>query len=68
MKLKAVIFAIVVMLLCVSTNSHSSGDYKVEHKSAIVLAMFGTTVEPALQSLINIRTKIEQKFPNTLYG
>lgn len=66
MKLKAVLFAIVAMLLCFSTNSHASGDYKVEDKSAIVLAMFGTTIEPALQSLINAQTKIEQKFPNTV--
>lgn len=66
MRLKAVMFAIVVMLLSVSTKSHASGDYSVEHKCAIVLAMFGTTVEPALQSLINIRNKIEQNFPNTV--
>lgn len=66
MKFAAVIFSIVVLLLCVSTNSHASGHYKVEHKNAIVLAMFGTTVEPALKSLINIRTKIEKRFPNTV--
>jgi sirohydrochlorin cobaltochelatase len=53
------------MFLYIATNSHASGDYKVEHKNAVVLAMFGTTVEPALQSLLNIRTKIKDRFPNT---
>jgi len=65
MKLKSFFFAVAVMFLCVSTNSHASGDYKVEHKNAVVLAMFGTTVESALQALLNIRTKIEDRFPNT---
>ena len=67
MKLKAFIFAAAVWITftCLVTNSYASGDYKVEHKSAVVLAMFGTTVEPALKSLINIRTKIEQNFTST---
>ena len=65
MKLRSFFFAVAVMFLCVSTNSHASGDYKVEHKNAVVLAMFGTTVESALQALLNIRTKIEDRFPNT---
>ena len=65
MKLRSFFFAVAVMFLSVSTNSHASGDYKVEHKNAVVLAMFGTTVESALQALLNIRTKIEDRFPNT---
>ena len=67
MKLKAFIFMATVWVIFAFfvTNSLASGDYKVEHKSAVVLAMFGTTVEPALKSLINIRTKIEQNFPST---
>jgi sirohydrochlorin cobaltochelatase len=65
MKLKSILFAVAVIFLCNSTNSHASGDDEVQHKSAVVIAMFGTTVEPALQSLLNIRTKIEQKFPGT---
>lgn len=65
MKLKSLFFSVSVIILCVSTTCHASGDYKVEHKNAVVLAMFGTTVEPALQSLLNIRAKIEDKFPNT---
>ncbi len=32
---------------------------------AIVLAMFGTTVEPALQGLIAIKTAMEQAYPHT---
>ena len=50
MKLKAFLFAVTVMFLCNSTNSHASGDYEVQHKSAVVIAMFGTTVEPATES------------------
>ncbi len=65
MKLKTIFFAVAMMFVFAVTNSYASGDYHVEHKSAIVLAMFGTTVEPALQSLLNIRAKIEKKFPNT---
>ena len=65
MKLKPIFFAVAVMFLCVTANSHASDDYKVEHKNAVVLAMFGTTVESALQALLNIRTKIEDRFPNT---
>ena len=37
----------------------------MEHKNGIVLAMFGTTVEPALQGLFNIRTLMEQAYPQT---
>ncbi len=36
-----------------------------KHKTALVLAMFGTTVEPALKGLLNIKGKLEQQFPNT---
>ncbi len=64
MKLKSFFIAVALFTLCTATNSLASGDYHVEHKSAIVLAMFGTTVEPALKSLLNIRSKIQQQFPN----
>ncbi|WP_446009939.1 sirohydrochlorin cobaltochelatase [Candidatus Electrothrix sp.] len=37
----------------------------MEHKNAIVLAMFGTTVEPALQGLLNIRTRMMENYPET---
>lgn len=64
MKLK---FIIPITLLCLfaAAPCQASGDYHVEHKSAVVLAMFGTSVEPALQSLLNIRRQIEKKFPDT---
>ena len=65
MKFKSLIIAVAVMLLCAATNSQASGDYKVEHNNSIVLAMFGTTVEPALQGLLNIREKIMKAYPNT---
>jgi len=53
------------MCLAVTTHSQASSAYKVTHKNAIVLAMFGTTVEPALQGLRNIRSKIITKYPDT---
>ena len=65
MKLKAVILAVAVLFFCTAGNIQASGDYKVEHKSAIVLAMFGTSVEPALQNLLNIREKVMKEYPDT---
>ncbi|WP_417912849.1 sirohydrochlorin cobaltochelatase [Candidatus Electronema sp. TJ] len=35
----------------------------MEHKAAIVLAMFGTTVESALKGLLNIHAKMTVRFP-----
>ncbi|MFH1913267.1 MAG: sirohydrochlorin cobaltochelatase [Pseudomonadota bacterium] len=65
MKLKLCFFAVVVMCLCVAAHSQASGAYEVKHKNAIVLAMFGTTVEPALKGLLNIHSKIIAKYPET---
>lgn len=36
-----------------------------ESKNAIVLAMFGTAIEPALVGLLNIRDKVRAQFPET---
>ncbi len=36
-----------------------------KHKSAVVLAMFGTTVEPAIEGLLNIRKQIRRAYPET---
>lgn len=36
-----------------------------KHKNAIVLAMFGTAVEPALSSLLNIHKRMIAAFPGT---
>ena len=65
MKLKSVFFAVLSSGILLAATAHASGDYKVEHKNAIVLAMFGTTVEPALEGLLNIRTKIHEQCPGT---
>ena len=64
MKKKTIFFAVAAVFLCTATTSFASGAWKVKHNNAIVLAMFGTTVEPALQGLLNIRTKMEKKFPD----
>ncbi len=37
----------------------------VQQTEAILLAMFGTTVEPALQGLMAIKSAMEQAFPHT---
>lgn len=65
MKSRTVFFTVLISFLLLSSAAHASGDYHVEDKNAIVLAMFGTTVEPALEGLLNIRSKINEKFPNT---
>ena len=64
MKLKICFFAFVMMFSVHLATTVASDGYHVEHKEAIVLAMFGTTVEPALQSLLNIRARIEVKYPH----
>ncbi|MDO5674616.1 MAG: sirohydrochlorin cobaltochelatase [bacterium] len=46
-------------------NSQAGADYEAEHKHAIVLAMFGTTVEPALDGLLNIRSRLMEQYPHT---
>jgi len=64
MKRKVVFLAAAV--LCVFTlQSVLAEEHEVEHKNAIVLAMFGTTVEPALQGLLNIRDKMSRAYPRT---
>lgn len=65
MKLRSFFFAVAVMCLGVAANVGASGAYNVEHKNAIVLAMFGTSVEPALNALLNIRSSINAKYPKT---
>lgn len=62
---RKLIFLTVLLVLSATGNGLASGAWKVEHRNAIVLAMFGTTVEPALKALLNIRGKMEAKYPNT---
>ncbi len=62
---RTIIFTVAALLLCAATISMASDAWKVEHKNAVVLAMFGTTVEPALEGLLNIREKMVKKYPNT---
>ncbi|MCW5207728.1 sirohydrochlorin cobaltochelatase [Desulfobulbus sp. US2] len=63
MKLRSLF--LIMLLFCSATTALASEGWKVKHKNAIVLAMFGTTVEPALQGLLNIRTKMMEKYPDT---
>lgn len=65
MKLMSFVFAVFLIFSGIATKSQASGDYKVEHKNAVVLAMFGTTVESALKGLLNIRSQIMGKYPHT---
>ncbi len=57
--------AIFLMVLMMQSAMVQAGTYKRVHKNAIVLAMFGTSVEPALKSLINIQNKMMHRFPKT---
>jgi len=54
-----------VLLSLVVAHSAVAREYKVVHKNGIVLAMFGTTVEPALKGLLNIRDKMREAYPGT---
>ncbi len=64
MNWKILVFAVVAMSIAVN-QSVVAGEHEVEHNNAIVLAMFGTTVEPALAGLLNIKEKIEKSYPDT---
>ncbi|HFQ91137.1 MAG TPA: sirohydrochlorin cobaltochelatase [Desulfobulbus sp.] len=59
------IFFVVVLAGLFTVQTIQAEEHKVEHKNAVVLAMFGTTVEPALKALLNIRTRLEEKYPQT---
>ncbi|RWX51438.1 sirohydrochlorin cobaltochelatase [Candidatus Electrothrix marina] len=65
MKLQLSSLFLIMLLFCSATTALASEGWKVKHKNAIFLAMFGTTVEPALQGLLNIRTKMMEKYPET---
>ncbi|OQY20468.1 MAG: hypothetical protein B6I36_00845 [Desulfobacteraceae bacterium 4572_35.1] len=54
-----------MFVLMLSTQFATAEEHKMEHKNGIVLAMFGTTVEPALQGLLNIKEKMEKEYPHT---
>ncbi len=61
---RSISFALVLIFI-LSVQCATAGEHKVNHKNGIVLAMFGTTVEPALRGLLNIKEKIEQAYPQT---
>ncbi len=42
-----------------------ASEHRTVHKNAIVLAMFGTTVETALKGLLNVREEINRAYPQT---
>ncbi len=55
----------VVLLSLLAVQTAQAGMHHVRHKNAIVLAMFGTTVEPALKALTNIRKEMQKACPKT---
>jgi sirohydrochlorin cobaltochelatase len=63
--MKRTIVLTLVLALILSVQFATAGDHNVKHKNGIVLAMFGTTVEPALQGLLNIKEKMEKAYPET---
>lgn len=58
-------FLTLTLALSLPTGIAGASEHKVVHKNAIVLAMFGTTVEPALKALLNIREEIKKAYPET---
>ncbi len=65
MKLKVLILTVLLLVNAAAGQAAEKEKWKVEHKNAIVLAMFGTTVESGLKGLLNIRTKMMEQFPAT---
>lgn len=63
--IRKIILSVLIGGIFLTHNAKAGETKKKEHKSAIVLAMFGTTVEPALQGLLNIRNRMVKKFPDT---
>ena len=63
--MKRKIVLTLVLALMLSVQFATAGEHQVKHKNGIVLAMFGTTVEPALRGLLNIKEKMEQAYPET---
>jgi len=55
----------ILAFLIFFTSSHSIAAKQKEHKQAIILASFGTTVERALVGILNTRARIQARFPNT---
>ncbi|MBU0946168.1 MAG: sirohydrochlorin cobaltochelatase [Proteobacteria bacterium] len=64
MKRSSLIF-LILFLTFVVTHPLAAAERKTAQANGIVLAMFGTTVEPALQSLLNIREAVEKAYPET---
>jgi sirohydrochlorin cobaltochelatase len=65
MKLKVLLLTVLLLVNAATGQAAEEEKWKVEHKNAIVLAMFGTTVEPALKGLLNIQAKMVERFPET---
>ena len=66
MKFMNILLAVTLFFGIASPPAGAEEDkYKVEDKQAIVLAVFGTTVESGLKGLFNIRERLEKKFPKT---
>ena len=63
--MKKTILAILAIALIFLTSivSMASSEKEAPQKKAIVLAVFGTTYPTALQSIINLKSKMEKAFP-----
>ncbi|HEB69798.1 MAG TPA: sirohydrochlorin cobaltochelatase [Desulfobulbus sp.] len=64
MKLKLFFFTGALLCMFIAQAAVAE-EHKVVHKNGIVLAMFGTTVEPALQGLLNVKAKMAEAYPDT---
>ena len=62
---KFFIAASVLLVLLMTQLAQAGHGQQANHKTAVVLAMFGTTMEPALEGLLNIKRQISKAYPNT---
>jgi len=62
---KALTLAMALFFLLGGGQDAHAARSQQAHKNAVVLAMFGTTVEPALKALLAVRQRMEQRFPQT---
>ena len=65
MPYKKMLIFVAILAVFVVSNVQAEEKQPMGHKSAVVLAMFGTTVEPALKGILNIRDTAVKFYPNT---
>lgn len=63
--MKTILISLSVVLLAASFSIDVGATEKQSDKKAIVLAVFGTSKPEAVKSILNLKSKMEQAFPQT---